>query len=365
MECRLDNLGRKFGRGVVIRFSDGDILEVRVKVARTFLPRRWEVPAFRTERLDGEIRVWMARTDNWARWVVEVIGVGMRSVVAGLVPLEEEAESSVATRLKRSSIAFLGCARDCGEGLTRTVECVTRLRELFGVSSLHFFENDSADGTRALIGALQESGLAKLHGFAGLDTLMTRRTERLAFARNTLLDAALDEGSEYICWIDCDGLLDESFDVAGFISCFRQGAVWDGVFPVNPGYYYDIWALRHPVMWPDDYVERMNSEVDLALGMEPIIRREMLCRQISANLMTGWLPVDSAFGGMAIYRAEVCRHGRYVGLQNDHEVCEHVSFNRGVVRAGARLYVNPQFRVRCPDEHLARGMQVLGGEGNE
>jgi hypothetical protein len=364
MECRLDNLGLEFVQGVVLRFTAGEVLDVRLKVARTFSPRRWQVPAFRMERLDGEIRVWMVRADNWARWVVEVIGVEMQSVSAGLIPLNEESEARVAARLRQSSIAFLGCARDCAEGLTRTVECVSRLRGLFGASSLHFFENDSVDGTRARIAALQASGLAKLHGFSGLDALMTRRTERLAFARNTLLEAALKEGAQYICWIDCDGLLDEEFEVAGFLSCFRWEAVWDGVFPVNPGYYYDIWALRHPVMWPSDYVERMNSEVDLALGMEQLIRCEMLSRQISANRMAGWLPVESAFGGMAIYRAEVCRHGRYVGLEDDHEVCEHVSFNRGIVGAGARLYVNPQFRVKCPDEHLARGLQVLGGEGN-
>jgi hypothetical protein len=186
---------------------------------------------------------------------------------------------------------------------------------------------------------------------------MPKRTERLAYVRNFLMTVALGRPQfSFICWVDMDGLLDESFDLAGFASCFQFEEAWDAVFPVTTGYYYDIWALRHPVMWPDDYLVRMNSEFDLALGKKPIIEIAMKSRQIKADEMLGWLPVESAFGGMAVYKAAACRHGRYRGVEDDREICEHVSFHQGIHAAGGRLYINPEFRLACPAEHRVAGM---------
>jgi hypothetical protein len=231
------------------------------------------------------------------------------------------------------------------------------LRGLFGASEFHVFENDSTDRTSELLRQWEREGVLTLHSRQGLDAVMPKRTERLAYGRNLLVAAALARPQfQYICWVDMDGLIDESFDVGGFSSCFQFDEAWEAVFPVNTGYYYDIWALRHPVMWPDDYMVQMNTECDLALGNRSIVETAMKSRQIKAELMLGWLPVESAFGGMGIYKASACGNGRYVGVEEGREICEHVSFHRGLHGAGGRLYINPEFRIPCPKEHFVHGV---------
>ena len=55
-----------------------------------------------------------------------------------------------------------------------------------------------------------------------------------------------------------------------------------------------------------------------------------------------WIPVDSAFGGFAIYRRSIMNFGECRGsLDNGKEVCEHVAFHQDLRAAGARIYINP------------------------
>jgi hypothetical protein len=45
-----------------------------------------------------------------------------------------------------------------------------------------------------------------------------------------------------------------------------------------------------------------------------------------------WILVESAFGGLAIYKTVAIKGRRYIG-----DTCEHVSFNQGL-----KMYINPR-----------------------
>jgi hypothetical protein len=117
------------------------------------------------------------------------------------------------------------------------------------------------------------------------------------------------------------------------------------VFPANASLYYDIWAFRQEDICPDDYERRLNA-MNTVLGMNPIFD---LClnnlQKLDFSKLTGWLPVDSAFGGMGIYKTRPFQFARYGGTAGNYEACEHVSFHKKAVAGGAKLYVNPAFLV--------------------
>lgn len=357
MVFTLENSKFDFLSSLLVQIGGGTIVDLRVRVGRSHSPANWEVPAYRLE-MDGRLaRARFERPGNWPKIELEIVGFDLQEPRAGFETLPKLDVTQRMARMAQSSIIFLGCARSCEANVAKSVAAVQGLRRHFAASEFHVFENDSNDRTPDLLRQWEREGVLTLHSHQGLDAIMPKRTERLAYGRNFLMSVALDRAQfEYICWVDMDGLLDESFDVAGFSSCFQFEAAWDAVFPVNTGYYYDIWALRHPVMWPDDYLVRMNSEFDLAMGGRQIVEIAMKSRQIKADAMFGWLPVESAFGGMGLYRTEACRRGRYVGVEDGREICEHVSFHRGIHKSGGMLYINPDFLISCPREHLVHGM---------
>jgi hypothetical protein len=66
--------------------------------------------------------------------------------------------------------------------------------------------------------------------------------------------------------------------------------------------------------------------------------------------------VDSAFGGLALYRLDQALGARYVGLDSDgEEACEHVAFNADLRQRGGKLYVLPGLRNATPWVHCLNG----------
>ena len=175
----------------------------------------------------------------------------------------------------------------------------------------------------------------------GVAERMPLRTERLAYGRNKLLDHVLGRGPfDYIAWADLDGLVGERFSTDGFLSNFRFEEAWDAVFPLSWPLYYDLWALREPTVCPDDYVWSGLHTLNAALFAGREIHAAT--QQLAPGRVAGWVPVQSAFGGFGLYKAAVVAQGRYTGLVDGREVCEHVPYHDLLVKAGARLYLNPQ-----------------------
>ena len=65
-------------------------------------------------------------------------------------------------------------------------------------------------------------------------------------------------------------------------------------------------------------------------------------RMIEIGEADDWIEVDSAFGGLGIYKIDFLRGLRYKGL-NDHgeELCEHVPFHKAIKANGGRIFINP------------------------
>jgi len=272
---------------------------------------------------------------------------------------EEELILAEQIRHVKRSAVVVGCARNCEAFLLDVLQNIDRLTKLYFEVAFIFVENDSADDTPKILKAwLSHRPLSHLISLTGLATQETRRTARLAIARNAymeMLDAACLAHFDHLVVLDFDDvnttpISEKSFaEAMRFLDSCDQNA---GVF-ANQLPYYDIWALRHDSWCPGDCWSEVENR-PAYLPKHRAVERYFQQRQIEIDPNARPVPVRSAFGGLAIYKMKFARSARYVGVLPDgSEVCEHVAFNRDMVLAGGILYIFPKLLNNAPPEHVS------------
>ena len=267
-------------------------------------------------------------------------------------------------KLRRSSAVFAGAVRNCGLYLPTVLENLDRFSAFFLDVRFVFAVSDTTDDSVAIIRewlGRGKSGAVLELGRLGDDP--NGRTERIACARNACLDHIRDSSAacyDYLVMCDLDNVLGSPVESEGFAAALdwldldRSHA---GVFANSSPYYYDIWSLRHRSWCPHDCWHaiwgRSKRESFIAAKI-----REVYSRQIALPPAATPVEVDSAFGGLGIYRMPYALRSSYTG--NDSEgrpVSEHVSFNRDISRQDGKLFIVPPLVVQAPQEHLSEGKQ--------
>ena len=83
-------------------------------------------------------------------------------------------------------------------------------------------------------------------------------------------------------------------------------------------------------------------------------------RMIRIHTDAEWIEVESAFGGLAIYRKTSLKNVSYAGLSpSGEEFCEHVSLHQKIRENGGRIFINPKLVNAGVVEH-ARYVSGLG-----
>jgi hypothetical protein len=327
--------------------GDNTLLDVVLSESRSLHAKDWE-PLKASVNCEGSrFRLQLAQPNNAAhlRLDIQHAAPTLEGLQIRTQKLVRPDEAQLRALVKGRSLTFLGCARQCAAAVTESVAKIASLGALFGSYRLIVFENDSTDGTAERVQELAAQLPIELIRHPGLHAALPERTARLAFGRNALLARALELGSDYVCWADLDGVINRELpSEASFLDAFGLHDCWDAVFPVNAGMYYDIWALRHPVLCPHDYTT-LGGVMDASLGRPLAVHFAASYVQIDLRGMAGWLPVDSAFGGMGVYKTEALRGTRYIGLREGREICEHVPLNEQLRAQGRRLFINPRFVV--------------------
>jgi glycosyltransferase involved in cell wall biosynthesis len=258
---------------------------------------------------------------------------------------------------------FAGCARDCAAHLPAVLRNIERMAGLFAESFFVFVENDSRDNTKALLSAW---GADKPNFFFipmdGLHQAEPVRTRRLEFARNvyTQLIRSSDLARfDYVVMLDLDEVNAEELDLDAFRRALRflqETPDAAAAFANQRGTYYDMWALRHREVCPADVWEEVYDHAMRKEVTDERAYRETFAKRIFSLAEDGDpMEVDSAFGGLGIYRMKyvINNPNPYLGhkvkavdrgatLQFSRwQTCEHVHFNRGIRSLGGRLFVLP------------------------
>lgn len=260
-------------------------------------------------------------------------------------------------------IIFAGPARDVApflEGVTRNIEAFAGRFDSWAVV---IAENDSRDGSKALLRAWMEKarGLGAVRAvLIDMDGLAAQaeRTNRIAAARNRILqeveqDAELSRFG-LLAMLDMDipnsyPVRPEKFAAAAAFLDEHQDAA--AVFPNQLPLYYDIWTLREKNWCPGDCWDEVAAATPL-LGYEAAIAKYVYDRQICLDPAAAPLEVDSAFGGIGIYRLSAILGRRYAGLKpNGTPASDHVALHETIRGEGGRLFILPGFLNVSSFEH--------------
>ncbi len=282
------------------------------------------------------------------------------------------------TPLSDASVLIVGLARNC----ERTLEVdFGRLDAALASARKRRFLVVESDSTDATVDVLKRMARRHEHfRYVLLGTLADRypkRTERLAHCRNHYIDMiqALPEYRDvtFVAMADMDGV-NTHIDEAAVRSCWERSD-WDVCAANQAGPYYDIWALRHPVWSPNDCWQQMRFLDESGGNHFRAMYASVFSRMVTIPPHADWIEVDSAFGGLAIYRRDALNDARYVGLSADGtELCEHVAFHADIRARGGRVFINPalinaavndyakvatpagivRFYLRCQRDTLAR-----------
>ena len=73
-----------------------------------------------------------------------------------------------------------------------------------------------------------------------------------------------------------------------------------------------------------------------------------------------WIEVDSAFGGLAIYKRDAIFGQFYIGINSTgSETCEHVSFHKELRSLGKKIFINPALINGGLNEHSNKYEEIF------
>jgi glycosyltransferase involved in cell wall biosynthesis len=259
--------------------------------------------------------------------------------------------------INSAGLVIVGCVRNGAQTLRRSIDTLARATAGFARIQFLIIESDSTDATLAELQQLQrESDGFAFISMGALTQQYPQRTERIAVCRNRYLDelrgnpryAAVD----YVMVADLDGVNDALRPLA-VESCWKSSLPWDVCTANQRDAYYDIWALRHADWCPVD-CHRQYSRLRPMFGHQRALAIAIHSRMARLSPRAEWIEVESAFGGLAIYRRDALLAGRYSGVQDGQSICEHVPLHAGLRAKGSRIFINPALINAHRTDHSAR-----------
>jgi hypothetical protein len=240
------------------------------------------------------------------------------------------------------------CAAQIKADVTRLKVALRRFRRVHWL----LIESDSDDASVAKLRDLSsELSDFRFISLGSLRAQLPRRSERISFCRNAYLKEIRTnenyQAVDFVIVADFDGV-NSLITEDAILSCWERDD-WNVCAANQQGPYYDIWALRHKAWSPNDCSAQYRFLVHQGVGPERALSVSVHSRMIPIAKDGEWIEVESAFGGLAIYRRRALDKGEYAGLDGDgHEVCEHVALHGDIK---AKIFINPRLINAARTEH--------------
>lgn len=264
--------------------------------------------------------------------------------------------STALAQLSQLEAVVVGVARNCAKTIRKDIVRLQNATSIFSKTYFYIVESDSTDETVATLEKLvNDIAEFRYVSLGRIRDKFQKRTERIAVCRNRYLNEITSNerysSVSYVVIADLDGL-NTRINKSALLSCWAPSTPdWDVCTANQLDFYYDIFALRHPVWCPLDSLEVCRKLTPI-IGEEQAQEVAIYSKMVHINTANEWIQVDSAFGGFAIYKFQAATCGRYIGLyDNGEELCEHVAFHHALREKGFTIFINPKLINAATTEH--------------
>jgi len=247
--------------------------------------------------------------------------------------------------LQEKPVLVVGIVKNIEKTLKKDIQNISTALEFF--KEVHWFlvQSDSTDKSEQILSEIKKININ--FNYLSIDIPENRysfRTERLAIGRNKYLSYIRENIDPiqfpYIVIADFN-LLNNKLSSEAVLSSWSRDD-WDVVTANQSGRYYDIWALRHPLWSPNDCWEQHEFLKKYIKIPEIVNAYSIKSRMLRIPKGSDWIPVESAFGGFAIYKSNFLMHNFFYEGKNEagNMICEHVYFNKKIKQSGASIFIN-------------------------
>jgi len=224
-------------------------------------------------------------------------------------------------------------------------------------------ESDSNDGTKKILEtSRQQNKSFRFESLGDLQELIPNRIERIRFCRNRYVEyirTNYDSNRwDFIVVADLDGM-NSAISSIRMNKAIKNSNNWDVCFSNQTFGYYDLYALRSKGWVENDCFDELailkekfpfsqrynNSLFGFLLAFKHFDRLRVQAIYSKMHKLKGHLiRVDSAFGGLAVYKPEIFLRFDYSTIsETNFGKCEHLDLHSKCVNSGLKLYIDPKF----------------------
>ena len=253
--------------------------------------------------------------------------------------------------LIQKKIVICGTTRNSEQYLDSVFDNIYEINSNFYNYKIIIYENDSIDNTSTKLKKISDLDSNVLYiNEAKIDLLYPLRTQRLEYIRNKLLKIAINNFNnyDYLLIMDLDDVNSTKDISSTFLRIFDyEDDIWDIQAVNQRKIYYDIWALRIKNVLEYDCWQKVNEEIKKNIPLEESTYNHVTRFQSLFNNTNNLIPVESAFGGAAIYnlkKLKECKNIKYKGLNEIGETCEHVHYHKTLKNTyNFNFFINPNW----------------------
>tara|TARA_Y100000816_G_scaffold290330_1_gene278746 strand:- start:452 stop:1318 length:867 start_codon:yes stop_codon:yes gene_type:complete len=264
--------------------------------------------------------------------------------------------------MDKLNVIFCGCVRN-NNRIYEILTAVYKSNILFNSFKVIIYENDSTDNTLHEINKFKNTiNKENLH-IISENTPITCYTDRdyyntyhirpinISHGRNKIIEFIENNYSHYDIMImaDLDNVL-YTFDHTKLHLLFKHLHSFDVITANSMGKYYDIWALRiNQDLWDDNIHGKIwKSPLNFDCWDEHFRNFNNKIKDYQVAIPTNFplIPVNSAFGGIGIYKISKIINCRYNAFNSDIITCEHVNFHKEItLKNNATICICPEYLV--------------------
>jgi len=186
-----------------------------------------------------------------------------------------------------------------------------------------------------------------------------QRTKKMEHCRNIYIQTIHKKNFlkkfDYLIVLDVDNV-NNLLKLSNIKNCLKKiPKNWIGVFPNQKFIYYDLYALRIKKYFDFDCFEKMISSLKLLRPNISYYKNIFKNFFIINKFKKRFIKVDSAFGGMGIYKLKYVLNKKYSSLNGKY--CEHVFFNKSLLKKNNFLYIDKKLiNSYGLNEHFFKGI---------